>query len=256
MRIAFFDSGIGGISVLHQARQFMPDEDYLYYADTDHVPYGNKTPEQILSYVEEATAFIAKQDVKALVVACNTATSIAIQQLRAEYDFPIVGMEPAVKPAIQISSPEQRVLVTATPVTIREKKLHNLLKRLDVHHQVDLLPLPGLVELAEKEAFDGTEAEEYLREAMAPFPLEQYSGVVLGCTHFRYFADSFQKILPEQVQLVDGNFGTAQNLHHILQERNLLEHNTGDVIYYTSGRPAQEMVPKYERLLHRLDMLW
>lgn len=255
MRIAFFDSGIGGISVLHQARQLMPKEDYLYFADTDHVPYGNKTAEQIGSYVDEAVKFIAAQDVKALVVACNTATAIAIQDLRAKYDFPIIGMEPAVKPAIQYSSPEQRVLVTATPVTIREKKLRMLLDQLDVNHQVDLLPLPQLVTLAENEQFGTEEADAYLREMMAPYDLSHYSGVVLGCTHFKFFSDSFQRILPSQVKLLEGSTGTVKHLYSVLKQKNLLEENNGDVSYYTSGRPAPDMEPKYERLLHRLDEL-
>ena len=117
VRIAFFDSGIGGLTVLHQAKKLMPQEDYLYYADTDHVPYGSKTKEEIRRYVEEAADFIAAQDVKALVVACNTATSVAIQSLRARYSFPILGMEPAVKPAVKNIAVSKRVLVTATPVT-------------------------------------------------------------------------------------------------------------------------------------------
>ena len=131
MRIAFFDSGIGGLTVLHQAKKLMPQEDYLYYADTDHVPYGSKTKEEIRRYVEEAVDFIAAQDVKALVVACNTATSVAIQSLRARYSFPILGMEPAVKPAVKNIAVSKRVLVTATPVTLREQKLHDLLLQVD-----------------------------------------------------------------------------------------------------------------------------
>ena len=107
------------------------------------MPYGRKTKEQIHQYVDEAVDFIASQGVKALVVACNTATSVAIQDLRARYDFPILGMEPAVKPAVSDTSCTKRILVTATPVTIREEKLQNLLHQVDQHHQVDLLPLPG-----------------------------------------------------------------------------------------------------------------
>lgn len=115
MQIAFFDSGIGGLTVLHQARRKMPQENFLYYADTDHVPYGRKTKVEIRRYVQEAVDFIAQQDVKALVVACNTATSVAIQACGARYSFPIFGMEPAVKPAVNDTSCTKRILVTATP---------------------------------------------------------------------------------------------------------------------------------------------
>ena len=172
MQIGFFDSGIGGLTVLHQAKRAMPQEDYLYYADTDHVPYGRKTKEEIKQYVQEAVDFIAEQGVKALVVACNTATSVAIKDLRARYSFPILGMEPAVKPAVNDTHCTKRILVTATPVTIREEKLQNLLHQVDQHHQVDLLPLPRLVEFAEQGNFTDGQAEAYLRETLSAFDLE------------------------------------------------------------------------------------
>lgn len=253
MQIAFFDSGIGGLTVLHQAKREMPREDYLYYADTDHVPYGRKTKEEIRQYVQEAVDFIAAHEVKALVVACNTATSVAIQSLRARYSFPILGMEPAVKPAVNDLHCTKRILVTATPVTIREEKLQNLLHQVDQHHQVDLLPLPRLVELAETGCFDDGQAEGYLREALAPFDLSQYCTVVLGCTHFNYFKDSFHKILPEDIAMLDGSGGTVKNLHRVLAEKALLETGSGQVQYYTSGRSAEQLRPRYERLLLRLE---
>jgi len=255
VRIAFFDSGIGGLTVLHQAKKLMPQEDYLYYADTDHVPYGSKTKEEIRRYVEEAVDFIAAQDVKALVVACNTATSVAIQSLRARYSFPILGMEPAVKPAVKNIAVSKRVLVTATPVTLREQKLHDLLLQVDQNHKTDLLPLPKLVELAEQGCFDDGQAANYLREVTQEFDLQQYCTVVLGCTHFNYFKDSFRQILGDTVTLLDGSSGTVNNLHRVLAEKNLLEQNNGTICYYTSGREAEELRPKYDLLLNRLEKM-
>ncbi len=255
MRIAFFDSGIGGLTVLHQAKKQMPQEDYLYYADTDHVPYGSKTKEEIRRYVEDAVDFIASQDVKALVVACNTATSVAIQSLRERYSFPILGMEPAVKPAVRNIVISKRVLVTATPVTLREQKLHDLLLQVDQNHKTDLLPLPKLVELAEQGRFDDGQAEAYLRDLTKEMDLQQYCTVVLGCTHFNYFKDSFRNILGSDVTLLDGSSGTVNNLQRVLAERNLLEHNSGDVRYYTSGREAEALRPKYDALLNRLEQM-
>ena len=122
---------------------------------------------------------IAEQGVKALVVACNTATSVAIKDLRARYSFPILGMEPAVKPAVNDTHCTKRILVTATPVTIREEKLQNLLHQVDQHHQVDLLPLPRLVEFAEQGNFTDGQAEAYLRETLSAFDLEQYCTCLL-----------------------------------------------------------------------------
>jgi len=253
MQIGFFDSGIGGLTVLHQAMRQMPQEDYLYYADTDHVPYGRKTKAEIRQCVTEAVDFIAAQGVKALVVACNTATSVAIRDLRARYSFPILGMEPAVKPAVSDTRCTKRILVTATPVTIREEKLQNLLHQVDQHHQVDLLPLPHLVELAEAGQFTDGQAEAYLQEVLAPFDLSRYCTVVLGCTHFNYFKDSLNRILPDEIAILDGSSGTVNNLQHVLAERGLLEQGSGSVQYYTSGRSAECLRPKYERLLRRLD---
>ena len=255
MRIAFFDSGIGGLTVLHQAKRMMPQEDYLYYADTDHVPYGRKTKEEIRRYVEDAVDFIAAQDVKALVVACNTATSVAIQSLRARYSFPILGMEPAVKPAVQHAAISKRILVTATPVTLREQKLQDLLLQVDRNHKTDLLPLPKLVELAELGSFTDGQAEAYLREVTQNLDLQQYCTVVLGCTHFNYFKDSFRNVFGADVTLLDGSHGTVNNLHRVLAERNLLEQNSGTIRYYTSGREAEELRPKYELLLNRLEAM-
>lgn len=256
MRIAFFDSGIGGLTVLHQAKRKMPQEDYLYYADTDHVPYGCKTKEEIRQYVQKAVDFIALQDVKALVVACNTATSVAIKALRARYPFPILGMEPAVKPAVNDTGCTKRILVTATPVTIREEKLQNLLDQVDQQHKVDLLPLPKLVEFAEAGNFTDGQAEAYLRSALAPFDFSYYCTVVLGCTHFNYFKDSFHKILPEDIAMIDGSSGTVNYLQHILKEQGLLEKNTGSICYYTSSRSAEQQRQYYEQLLSRLDEMF
>lgn len=255
VRIAFFDSGIGGLTVLHQAKRKMPQEDYLYYADTDHVPYGSKTKEEIRRYVEEAVDFIAAQDVKALVVACNTATSVAIQSLRARYSFPILGMEPAVKPAVKNLTVSKRVLVTATPVTLREQKLHDLLLQVDQNHKTDLLPLPKLVELAEQGCFEDGQAEAYLRDATQHLDLQQYCTVVLGCTHFNYFKDSFRSLLGDSVTLLDGSCGTVNNLHRMLQEQNMLEQNSGSILYYTSGREAEDLRPQYDTLLKRLEKM-
>ena len=255
MRIAFFDSGIGGLTVLHQAIKQMPQEDYLYYADTDHVPYGRKTKEEIRQYVQEAVDFIATQDVKALVVACNTATSVAIQSLRARYSFPILGMEPAVKPAVRNAVISKRVLVTATPVTLREQKLQDLLFQVDQNHKTDLLPLPKLVELAERGCFEDGQAEAYLRAVLQNVDINQYCTVVLGCTHFNYFKDSFRNIFGSEVTLLDGSGGTVNNLYRVLKEQNLLEQNGGKIHYYTSGREAEVLRPQYDLLLNRLEKM-
>ena len=153
MKIGIFDSGIGGLTVLHQAMITLPQEEYLYYADTDHVPYGIRPKEEILEFVDNALRFMLGKGVKAVIIACNTATSAAIKTLRSRYSLPILGMEPAVKPAVAREEEGKRVMVAATPLTLREEKLRNLLHQVDKHHTVDLLPLPELVRFAEREEF-------------------------------------------------------------------------------------------------------
>lgn len=249
MKIGFFDSGIGGLSVLHQVLQTLPAEDYIFYADTDHVPYGEKTNEEILLYTDQAMTFLKEHGCKAVVIACNTATSVAAPFLREKYDFPIVGIEPAVRLALKMPE-HKRILVTATPVTIREEKLRHLVEQVDTKKEVDLLALPKLVHFAECQEFNSPAVEEYLREQLAPYPLSKISAVVLGCTHFNYFKNVFRKVMPNNIHFIDGCGGTTRQLWKLLEEQDLLENNSGTVEYYFSGRPANHSQQKLIQTLH------
>ena len=185
MKIGIFDSGIGGLSVLHRAMKMMPNVSFVYYADTEHVPYGEKTVQQIRKFDEHNLNFLIDQGVDAVVIACNTATSVATKEFRAGFPVPIVGMEPAVKKAVeQYCDTGKRILVAATPITIASDKLHNLLERVDKEHDVDLLPLPKLVRFAEKGDFTSGGIEAYLCEELSKFDLEDYAAVVLGLYPF------------------------------------------------------------------------
>lgn len=256
MKIAFFDSGIGGLSVLHHAQKILPEEQFLFYADEKHVPYGEKTREQVMQYVSEAVAFLMTQDVKAIVLACNTATSVAVQEMRRRYDIPIIGMEPAVKKAIDLYG-AHRVLVTATPITVQGDKMRCLIEKVDQHHLVDLVPLPKLVRFAEQGEFLSEQVTAYLQQEFAAFSLSEYASLVLGCTHFNYFKDSLRAILPENIHFVDGNAGTVAELVRQLQKRDLLEHNTSDIQYYTSGERVTDakILHKIAQLMQRLEKM-
>ncbi|SFC88521.1 glutamate racemase [Butyrivibrio sp. YAB3001] len=215
MKIGIFDSGIGGLSVLHEAYHRIPGQEYIFYADVDHVPYGLKTPQQITEFAIENTEFLIEKGAQALVVACNTATSVAIKELRNRFDIPILGMEPAVKPAVE-GTEDKRIMVIATPVTIREDKLKDLLHRVDEEHRVDLLPMPKLVEFAENEEFDSNEVVDYITEQFSRFDKSEYSALVLGCTHFNYFKPIFREICGKETLLIDGNYGTIHHLADVL----------------------------------------
>ncbi|OMF31196.1 glutamate racemase [Paenibacillus sp. FSL H8-0259] len=259
MRIGLFDSGIGGLTVLHQALKFLPQEDYLFYADTAHVPYGEKTKEEVREYILNAVDFIAKHNIKALVIACNTATSIVIEELRSRYDFPILGIEPAVKPAIEQSEGKQKkVLVLATRLTLQEKKYHDLVHRIDHGEIVDSLPLPGLVQFAESFEFDEKKIIPYLHQELSRFNLQQYGTVVLGCTHFPYFENSLKKVFPAHVDFISGSIGTARHLKRILELKGQVNQSgTGDIIFFKSGVIVEDTctLGNYHRLFKLLDEL-
>ncbi|MDR4949169.1 glutamate racemase [Neobacillus cucumis] len=258
MRIGFFDSGIGGMTVLHQALRFLPNEDYIFYADTSHVPYGEKPKEEVREYIFNAVDFMANQGIKALVIACNTATSIAVDDLRQKYDFPILGIEPAVKPAVQsCEGKRKKVLVFATNLTLREEKFHNLLRSIDHQDIVESLPLPGLVQLAENFEFRDEKVVPYLKEKLSSLDLKQYGTIVLGCTHFPYFENSIRKIFPGEVDIISGSIGTAKNLKRILESRNQINDGKGDILFFKSGHKVEdkETLSNYNELLVKLDKI-
>lgn len=258
MKIGFFDSGIGGITVLHDTLKVLPKEDFIYYADTRNVPYGPKPKDEVIKYILHAVDFIHQQGVKAIVIACNTATSVAIEEVRDKYSIPIIGMEHAVKPAIEKNRDiDKRVLVTATELTLKEGKLHNLIAKLDNEHVVDLLPLPGLVEFSEKHEFNQEVVLPYLKEQLLKYNLNDYGTIVLGCTHFSYFKDMFRKLVPSHVKVIDGNMGTANNLKRILEEMNSLNEGSGNITFYNSGFKVEDIVEldKYVQLFKRLDAI-
>lgn len=256
MRIGFFDSGIGGLTVLNEALKVLPNEDYIYYADILHVPYGTKPKEKVRKYIFEAVDFLSKQNIKALVIACNTATSIAIDDLRYKFDFPIIGMEPAVKPAIERNSNmNKRVLVFATDLTLKEEKFKNLVNKVDNDNIVDFLPLGGLVKFAESNIFDEEVITKYLIEELSSFDLNLYSTIVLGCTHFPIYKNIFKKILPSQICIIDGNLGTIKNLKITLENKNLLNSGNGQIDFYNSGQLVidNKIIYKYNSILDLLN---
>lgn len=216
-KIAFFDSGIGGLTVLHKALHQFPEEAFLYYADTLHVPYGTKSADEVRGHIFHCVEAIVQENVQAIVIACNTATSLTVKDLRAKYDIPVIGMEPAVKPAVEMNRRSgKRVLVFATALTLSQTKYHELVSRVDDHHSVDSIPLPELVEWCEQLDFDPQKIAAYFRLKLADLDLNLYGTVVLGCTHYPFYTSILLTVLPDHIQIIDGSTGTVNRLKQLL----------------------------------------
>lgn len=243
MKVGFFDSGIGGLSTLHQSMKVLPEVDYCFYADTDNVPYGEKSIEEIRKYVDHAVGFLVDKGCEVIVLACNTATTAAITPLRNKYKIPVIGIEPAVKPAVAHCK-DKRVMVMATPVTAKEPKLKNLIMRYDLENKVDVVPMPGLVRLAQNDEFEGDKLLNYIHKALADYDLSNYSQLVLGCTHFNYFKDTFAKVFPGDIEMLDGNLGVSNHLRETIINLGLVKEEDlkgkGSVEYYYSDRKIED----------------
>lgn len=249
MTIAFFDSGVGGLSVLSSARRRYPQYDYLYYADSDHAPYGNKPADMVRSRVVHVADTLAAQHIDALVVACNTATAVAIETLRNRFDFPVVGMEPAIKPALHRGQ-GKKILVMATSLTLQESKLSELLQTLGATQWVDKLAMDGLVSFAEAYDFDSAAVTAYIQQQLAAFDLREYDSIVLGCTHFIYFKALIGAQVGPEISIIDGNDGTVNHL--VSQLAGVKATGTGQVQFLLSGRePTAEEKEKMLWLLSR-----
>ena len=253
MKIGIFDSGIGGLSVLASASEKI-SADFVYYADTDNVPYGEKKKDEIVEYSFKAISFLIEKGVDAIVVACNTATSAGIGAFRERYSLPIIGMEPAVKRARDLYGDRGKIIVSATDFTIRGGKLSRLISSLGVEDKVSLLPLSGLVRFAEIGDFESDEVHEYLKNALSGQDIEKSGSFVLGCTHFIFYKGLIRSILPSHIEIVDGNEGTVNQLIRRINKEcaNADVKGEGRIEYYLSGRETTEAErEKYNRLVLR-----
>jgi len=249
MRIVFFDSGIGGLTVLRRAVQELPDHQYIYYADTRNAPYGTKPKDEVRKFIFDGISFLETFGIDILVVACNTATSVAIADLRRRYPFPIIGMEPAVKPAI-IKSTGKKILVMATSMTIKESKLSTLIHLLDKNRSTVRMEMDQLVNFAESFDFGSEKVISYIRNKLTGIHLNEFETIVLGCTHYVYYAPLIQEIAGKEIRIMDGNSGTVNHLKTVIGS--LPQEKTGgpgEISFYSSG--ARECEER-ERLLRRL----
>lgn len=244
--IGIMDSGVGGISVLRKAVELLPHENFIYYGDNANAPYGPRPLEEIRALCAEAIGQLLDRDVKALVIACNTATSAYASILRATATIPVIGMEPAVKPA-SLARSGGKVLALATRATLSLEKFSRLMD--DYGEGVIPVEGTGLVELVEAGKADSPEMRKALSAIFAPYRNEQIDGIVLGCTHYPFLRRQIEGFFPN-AQIFDGREGAVRQLSRRLDEtgRRTTQSGPGSVELLTSG--SEENLALMRMLFH------
>ena len=235
--IGLVDSGIGGTSIWKEIHSLLPNEDTIYLADSKNAPYGQKSKEEIIALSMKNTEFLLNQNCKLIVVACNTATTNAIKELREKYDVPFIGIEPAIKPAA-LQTRTRTIGILATKGTLNSVLFHKTVsefKDLNVLEQVG----HGLVQLIEGGKLGGHEIDKLLYTYLKPMLQANIDCLVLGCSHYPYLIPQIKKIVPESVKIIDSGLAVAKQTETVLEKHRLL--NTGtqksNQIFYTNANP-------------------
>ena len=244
--VGVFDSGLGGISVLGEMLDVLPEENFVYYGDTRNVPYGDKRPEEVLRLTHLAVDKLIAMECKAVVIACNTATSAAAGPLRQELHMPVIGMEPALKPASLLPG-DGYVVVMATQMTLTQPKF---LRLMELYGQNALpVPCPGLMECVEAGIFSGPRVESLLDRLLSPVRGLPVKAVVLGCTHYPFLRGAIARCFAPGTPLIDGNLGTARQLRRRLEEEGLLSPGPGGAVSFHSSQEGGEAEARMRRML-------
>lgn len=245
--VAVMDSGVGGLCVLREIRHALPCEELLYFGDSAYAPYGEKDPAELTTHILAQAERLLSES-KALVLACNTATALAAEELRRRHpNVPIVGMEPALKPALGVCE-NPRILVLATTLTLREGKFAALMKQCEKSATVIPLPAPGIVKMVEAGAEYSPELDGYLQELLTPYRTPAPDAIVLGCTHFPFVKENILRAIGKDVPVFDGGRGTVRRLCTLLAEHELCTPSpTRGAVRLTSSRSG--ILPLYARML-------
>ena len=247
--IAVFDSGLGGISVLRRLIQVLPEENFLYFGDSANAPYGSRPTEEIRSLTLENAEQLFSRGAKALVVACNTATSAAIDTLRERYpNRIIIGIEPALKLAVS-RHPNGRILVMATDATLREKKFATLMERFGEHCEILKCPCPELVEFVERGELEGEALQKVLKAELQAHLTPAPDAIVLGCTHFPFLQAEIRRVVGETPEILDGSDGTAKETRRRLSEAGLLRTGGPGKVELINSLQTPEIFALSEKLL-------
>ncbi|WP_298221661.1 glutamate racemase [Flavobacterium sp.] len=234
--IGLFDSGIGGTSIWSAIHDLMPFEDTIYLADSKNAPYGLKSKDEIIALSIKNTEFLLERNAKIIVVACNTATTNAIKELRAKYDIPFIGIEPAIKPAA-IQSKTQKIGILATKGTL-SSELFN--KAVEIYQDTIIIEQigHGIVELIESGKLNSSEMNHLLHSYLEPMIKENIDYLVLGCSHYPYLIPQLKKILPPNIKIIDSGEAVARQTYNVLNAySNLHTEGKSTTIFYSNGDP-------------------
>lgn len=245
--IGVFDSGVGGVSVLQAIHEMMPGENLYFFGDSKNAPYGEKTVEEVQQLTLKAIENMnKKKNLKAIVIACNTATSAAVTLLREKYvNIPVIGIEPALKPAA-LAKKNSCILVMATANTLRLDKFHQLAQRYDQSATIIPVPCYGLAKRIEQGELDKQDLIDLLEDLIGPYK-GKIDSVVLGCTHYPFVKKQITEVLGD-VPMFDGAYGTSKHLYNCLKEKNCLnEQEHGDIIYDSS---LSDEIPIYKKFMN------
>ena len=246
-KIGIFDSGIGGVTVLHEIIKILPQEDYLYYSDSKNNPYGDKTKEEIERLCDTIVQELLQENCKIIVIACNTASAVAAQSLRKRYpDISFVAIEPAYKMVYDYAY-DKPTLVMATKGTIQSEKFNLLLKKYN-NHQTFLIPCVGLAEKIEQDKKE--EIKNYLEETIGTYK-NKVENVVLGCTHYPLIQKEIGEVLGS-VQFFNGASSLAKHLKNRLQEQKLLNSKKGNIEFKDSQR-SEKKKKRFFEILNQMD---
>ncbi len=255
--VGFFDSGLGGASVLRDALKLLPNENYIYYGDNANAPYGDRTEEEITALTFRCAHRLVDMGVKAIVLACNTATATCINQIRNEFSIPVISIEPAIKPACSLPG-TGKVLMMATKATTQLERYLRLRERMPDPDRVINIPCPGIVERIESGKLGAEDYDDLFAGYLAPYRGTEVDAIVLGCTHYIFIKDAFRRNaarhLTGNCRLIDGNEGTVRQLGRVLEAHGLANPaGNGSVTFCTSG-DRKRLKPIFDMLINKSSL--
>ena len=236
--IGIFDAGVGGLSILLEVKELLPNESIIYFADQAYVPYGDKTKDQLLDRVSKIIEFFQNAGVKIIIMACNTATVHTLEEMRNKFTLPIIGTVPVVKTLTAISK-TRVAAVLSTPATNNSQYLEELIKKFASDMEIVKVGMPNLAGLVEKGEIDTQAVKDVLQKELLPLLDKRVDAIALGCTHYPFLRKQIREVVGPDIKIVDSGGAVARRLYHVLERENILANDKTEDQYYTTGDEAR-----------------